>query len=327
MPTGISYLDETWNLSLGCTRVSKSCEKCWAELVAHAHSTHPNPKISVPYTGITTNGKWNGNVNLLEDRLEIPIHWKKPRRIGVNFMSDIFHPKVPFEFILKMFAVMAIADQHTYMMLTKHPDRALEFFNWYDEQQHDYPTTLFDAWYEHLGDIPNDEQSHKSLNHEWPLKNVWFGVSVEDEPTMHRVAKLIEIPAALRWVSYEPALGAANFSPYMKMHRKPRTEIGDLDQANFYQKIDLIIGGGQTGADAKPAHPDWFREVAYQCGHNDVIYYHKQNGEWLKCIESVYNNTIKEANRHVFEDGVFMCKVGRKFAGHLLDGVEYRELP
>lgn len=149
MPTNIPYLNETWNLSLGCTKVTPNggCRLCWAELVAHAHSTHPNPKISVPYTGITTDGKWNGQVNLLEDRLEIPMRWKKPKRVGVNFMSDLYHPKVPFEFILKIFAVMAIADQHTYMMLTKHPKRMKEFFEWYQalEEKSDHPTVLFDS--------------------------------------------------------------------------------------------------------------------------------------------------------------------------------------
>ena len=94
MPTNIGYLDETWNMILGCTHASAGCNNCWSEGVSHTHASHPNPKISEPYQGITKDGKWTGKVKCLEDRLEIPLHWKKPRVIGVSFMADLFHKDV-----------------------------------------------------------------------------------------------------------------------------------------------------------------------------------------------------------------------------------------
>ncbi len=186
MPTNIGYLDETWNMVLGCEHRSPGCVNCWAEGVSHTHASHPNPKISEPYEGITKYGNWTGKVKCLEDRLDIPLHWRKPRVIGVSFMADLFHQDVPFAFWWKVMQIIKVCPQHTFIMLTKRPER-------------------MEILYRH------------ARTDGWLYNNLWLGVSVEDQKTAdERIPLLLRCEAAKRIISYEPALDHIGITEYLK---------------------------------------------------------------------------------------------------------------
>ena len=130
----IAWCDATWNVTAGCSKVSAGCEHCYAEKQARRISTM-NPRPARYFHVLTTSdrpaddGKWNGKISLFPERLDQPLRWRKPRRIFVNSMSDLFHPGVPFEFILKVFAIMALCPQHCFQVLSKRPERMVEYFS------------------------------------------------------------------------------------------------------------------------------------------------------------------------------------------------------
>lgn len=125
--TNIEWASKVWNPVLGCSPVSDGCRNCYAMMTAHKLAGNPHPKIEDAYAGLTTReGKWTGKIRLMEDRLEEPLHWRKPCRIFVNSMSDLFHEDIPFDFIVEVFAVMHECPQHDFLILTKRPERMLE---------------------------------------------------------------------------------------------------------------------------------------------------------------------------------------------------------
>ncbi len=224
----IEWTDATWNPVRGCSRVSEGCRNCYAERVA-ARFSGPGE----PYHGLAVmkpdGPHWTGKVKLPADHLTDPLRWRTPRRIFVNSMSDLFHEAVPQEWIARIFQVMAQANQHTYQILTKRPQRMLE--------------------------IMRDLTDHSTMFMGKPLPNVLLGVSVEDQANADaRIPLLLQTPAAVRFVSYEPALGPVDFSEFLE-----RTKIGPN------HILDWIIAGGESGPQARPAHPDWFRAVRDQC--------------------------------------------------------------
>lgn len=237
--TGIEWTDATWNPVRGCSRVSAGCQHCYAERVA-ARFSGPGQ----PYEGLIhpSTGGWNGKVRLVPEALQIPWRWTRPRRIFVNSMSDLFHPEVPFEFIAAVFWIMSVTTRHTYQILTKRPERALEFFKWLavygdeDAREHgefmmaaarligrDQFTALEwnmgDAVYAAAHTIPEiaalpweparaGRGGYDNCGPGWPLVNVWLGVSVEDQAAAdERIPLLLQCPAAVRWISAEPLLG------------------------------------------------------------------------------------------------------------------------
>ena len=180
----------TWNPVTGCSKVSQGCKNCYA-LRDWPRLSAPRPKPNI-YTG-----REFTDVQCHPERLDQPLRWTKPRRIFVNSMSDLFHPDVPFEFIIEVFARMALAQQHTFQILTKRPKRMLDFLtteNFYQER-----TIKGKAW-QILGAYRNRNYSSFGMKAPWPLPNVWLGVSVEDQATAdERIPLLLETPAAVRW--------------------------------------------------------------------------------------------------------------------------------
>ncbi len=179
--TKIEWTDETWNPTRGCSRVSEGCRNCYAERQAARNF----PGLKSPTTGesfavLTDSGpRWTGKLELIESKLYEPEHWKKPRRVFVNSMSDLFHESLPDHVIGRIFAVMQGTPQHTYQILTKRADRMLK-------------------WHE-----MNPPHTNSSMEF---LPNVWLGVSVEDQANKYRIDILRETPAALRFLSIEPLL-------------------------------------------------------------------------------------------------------------------------
>jgi protein gp37 len=170
--SSIEWTEATWNPVTGCDRVSAGCDHCYALTLAARLKAMGSPKYQ--HDGDPRTSGPGFGVTLHPDELTAPRRWRRPRRVFVNSMSDLFHPKVPTEFIAEVFAVMAATSQHSYQVLTKRPKRARSLL--------------------------------RDLNTP-PLPNVWVGVSVEDDERTDRVAVLRETSAAIRFLSCEPLLG------------------------------------------------------------------------------------------------------------------------
>lgn len=225
--TGIEWADSTWNPMTGCSRISEGCRNCYAEGLA-ARFSDPGQ----PYEGIaerTARGpRWTGKVTRAANRIHDPLRWRRPRRIFVNSMSDLFHPSVPDAWIAEVFGVMALAPQHVFIILTKRPARMREWMmdgeaqirRWYLDRTRSLAKGLrfpdiADVLAGHEGFLQGFENvdiapagDRRPLKTGWPLPNVWLGVSIEDQETAdERVPILLEIPAHRRLVSAEPMIG------------------------------------------------------------------------------------------------------------------------
>jgi len=178
----IEWTQMTWNPVRGCTRVSEGCRNCYAERLAtrFAGAGQAYEGLSV----MTVSGpRWTNQIRLVPEILEQPVHWRQPRLIFVNSMSDLFHPDVPLDFIRKVFAVMERCPQHTFQILTKRSERLREL----------------------------------APQLQWP-DNVWMGVSVEDARVIHRITDLQAVPAAIRFLSVEPLIGPIDALPLDGIH-------------------------------------------------------------------------------------------------------------
>jgi len=226
--SSIQWTDATWNPVVGCTKVSEGCRHCYAERLA--------PRLGQKFTDITIH----------TDRLETPFHWKKPRRVFVNSLSDLFHEEIPESFIEQVFGIMASAKQHTFQVLTKRPARMLEFMNERELYGRQYTVV------------------HEGV---WPPKNVWLGVSCEDQKTFQeRWAILRKVPAAVRFLSLEPLLGPID------MQGEIWEDLGERVWP------DWIIVGGESGHGARPCSLDWIRSIRDQCKSAGIACFVKQLG-------------------------------------------------
>src|ERR1035438_8941698 len=245
MSTSIEWTDVTWNPTRGCSRVSEGCRNCYAERTAarglpgmnspttgepfarmrrlpavggrsgcspaprSANSGDGDPQTGTAGSLSILQPSWTGKVELIEAKLQEPLHWRKPRRVFVNSMSDLFHEALPDEAIDRVFAVMALCPHLTFQVLTKRAERAYAWANAKFGAGHrgERITELMMMW----TGFPQGRGFPRYVE-AWPLPNVWLGVSVEDQPTADaRIPLLLQTPAALRFVSYEPGLAAVDF--------------------------------------------------------------------------------------------------------------------
>ncbi|MBO0872638.1 MAG: phage Gp37/Gp68 family protein [Pseudonocardia sp.] len=229
MTTRISWADETWNPVTGCSKASPGCDFCYAERGHRRFNTQP----------FTT-------VQLHPDRLDKPLRWRKPRVIFVNSTSDLFHPHIPDDYIARVFAVMALTPRHAYPVLTKRHARmasllantdfarqvaeeATEIISRTPLRMHNRIST--DGWRVERTAVGN-------LWHPtWPLPNVWLGVSAENQHWADiRLPHLMRTPAAVRFVSYEPALGPVDLSSYL-----PRTQHQSDADAELDERLNATL--------------------------------------------------------------------------------------
>lgn len=297
MTTNIQWTDETWNPVRGCSRVSSGCDNCYAMGQAHRFSGPGKP-----YEGLTTirRGKvdWAGMARLVPEALEQPLRWKRPRRIFVNSMSDLFHESLSNEEIAAVFAVMAAAPQHTFQVLTKRPRRMKEWFAWVEQtcqaiegaENQSRPSggegQMLQAFAHESG--LTGPLWRKSKPESWPLPNVWLGVSVEDQAAADkRVPLLLETTAAVRFVSAEPLLGTidftrlanGSFSPFSALQRWTSGRRLDGTEAGPQNTgIDWVIVGGESGPGARPCNVEWIRSIVSQCKAAGVPAFVKQLG-------------------------------------------------
>ena len=252
--TKIEWTDKVWNPVTGCTKVSEGCRNCYAETMAKRFWRDR------PFSEVRCHA----------ERLEEISHWRKPVKIFVNSMSDLFHDDVPDDFIWKVFDKITRGNRrHTYMILTKRPRRMLEWFKKYQEK----------FWHYHAPGEPNRPYVVAS----WPDPCLWLGVSVEDQKTAdERIPILLQIPAAIRFVSVEPMLGVVDLEPYLQyppFHEYYKHTFGLTE----WRGLDWVICGGESGPGARPMHPDWARAVVKQCSMADIPIFVKQLGSvWAK---------------------------------------------
>lgn len=292
--SNIEWTDKVWNTVTGCTKVSQGCKNCYAEGIADRFFATSYPPNADGSLRVFT------DVRCHEDRLEQPLRWREKKceqcngtglagfdqcsgcngrgkrglYIFVNSMSDLFHEDVEFTFISHVFQIMRRCP-HTFQILTKRAARMLEFAR-------SHPATM-------------------------QFSKAWLGVSVEDRKTwMERSEILRQIPAAVRMVSYEPALG----------------DLGQIDLSG----IGWLICGGESGPNARPMHPDWARSVRDQCVTAGVPFFFKQWGEFSP-VKPNDHGPWPGSKVEKWEDSPMLIKYGKKSAGRLLDDREWNEYP
>ena len=305
--SNIEWCDSVWNPVTGCSKVSAGCKNCYAE--TYAKRFWGERKFT--------------DVRRYESKLDEPLRWKRPKRIFVNSMSDLFHEDVPSKFIADVFNTMACATRecrhnnikycteecwtgrpHTFLILTKRPERMLRFIN---EDIHEI-----------IGNWPGDYAINTAMDAgAWPLPNVWLGVSVEDQKTAdERIPLLLQTPAAVRFLSAEPLLSEID----LNINSTPAS-------VRWINGLDWVICGGESGKSARPMHPGWIRSLRDQCKQANVPFFFKQWGEWLPFNQSNENceNMISK-NPIIFRDNCStFFKLGKKKAGRLLDGIEHNK--
>jgi protein gp37 len=213
---------------------------------------------------------WTGKVELIEEKLTEPLRWRKPCKVFVNSMSDLFHEALPDEAIDHMFAVMALCPHLTFQVLTKRPKRMMEYLS--SDERNMASMMAEDALLQEL-------TGGETMGRRWPLPNVWLGVSVENQETAYeRIPLLLQTPAAVRFVSYEPALGPVDFSNFMCDCRISGMCNG-RHAGNFpLPRLDQIIVGGESGPGARPFDVAWARSTIEQCKAAEVAVFCKQLG-------------------------------------------------
>lgn len=301
--THIEWTDATWNPVTGCSVVSPGCTNCYAMKLAGTRLRHHPSR-----QGLTTPTKagpvWNGQVRVNAEWLDQPLHWARPRRIFVCAHGDLFHEDVPDAWIDQVFAVMALAPQHAFQVLTKRAGRMREYLT-----KHTTPGLIGQCALDFRPDLGRRVAS-------WPLPNVWLGVSAEDQPRAdERLGELILTPAAVRFVSLEPMVGPVDLRDLPAPKVAPGDEAEDwrfdaLESGEYYwfdcgdgfteggdgpdrPALDWVILGGESGPGARPMHPDWARRVRDDCAAAGVPFFFKQWGAFAEFEAGEVNRVVE----------------------------------
>lgn len=349
--TGIEWADATWNPIVGCSLASPGCTNCYAMSMAarienidagqrlrafndHQHLDEMHPEGRDPartamldarthYAGTTMQSKagavWTGKLapapaNILTQ----PLRWRRPREVFVNSMGDLFHKGAPRVLVDRAFAVMATANHHTYLVLTKRPDYMREYAT-----AADFTERVADAQV----DLGQDSYANQPEHH------IFLGASVEDQYRADDRRPHMAALAAAGWhtfVSYEPALGPVDWTGW--------------------EFLTGIISGGESGARARPTHPDWHRATRDFCAAHGIPFFFKQWGQWGSAQPKPSGTAGKYAIAHAGPHSAFwpqivtevqtyprqielfggarvLEKIGKARAGRLLDGREHNALP
>jgi protein gp37 len=269
--TGIEWTDATWNPTIGCTRVSPGCDHCYAMRFARRFDGSASA-----YLGTTDGPDWSGKVNLLGYRLEDPLRWRKPRRIFVNSMSDLFHDTIPDSFIDEVFDVMESreASHHTFQILTKRHARMRAYMQGRMRRRREYADKFDLCPTEAMRNSPAAQDARRRA--ETPTPNIWLGVSVEDQRWADiRIPALLETPAAVRWISAEPLLGPIDLE--MLACTSLGWNVLDVESL-IHPPLDWVVVGGESGPGARPIDPEWARALRDQCVTSEVPFLFKQWG-------------------------------------------------
>lgn len=301
--TGISWTDATWNPTRGCRRTAPAGSKqsgcgdpsgggCYAERQA-ARFCGAGGAYEGLFT-LTANGpRWSGKARFVDEHLADPLRWSKPRRIFVDSMSDLFYESFTNEQIAAVFGVMAAAPRHTFQILTKRPRRMREWFAWAARDLTDRqrgiasaPNTaraMLDAAAEYLG------TKHSGLNaawqrleaDEWPLRNVWLGVSVENQAAAdERIPDLLATPASIRFLSCEPLLGSVDLTRIGSYRGEPLSALEHVIGIGVDRPaLSWVVAGCESGPGMRPCNVEWLRSLRDQCAAAGVPFFAKQARE------------------------------------------------
>ncbi len=272
--SAIEWTDATWNPVRGCTKVSPGCANCYAETFAER------------FRGVKGHPYEQGfDLRLVPEKLTEPLRWKKPRRVFVNSMSDLFQDGVPDSYIDQVFAVMALCPQHTFQVLTKRAERMRSYLVCEPVQRIadaiGFGTVGSDLPYEHRQAAANRMlRAYPELKRQWPLPNVWQGVSVENQHFAdERIPLLLQTPAAVRFISAEPLLGLVDVRRWLLPARCISTGIPMRRvPENDLPALDWVIVGGESGHGARPFDLAWARSIVQQCKAAGVSCFVKQLG-------------------------------------------------
>lgn len=285
--TTIEWTEASWNPVRGCSIVSPGCTNCYAMRQAHRHAGAGGAYAHL--TKMTKGGPvWTGRVRMVPDAYDAPLRWKKPRRIFVNSMSDLFHEGIDFEHIAALFGVMASAPQHTFQILTKRPQRAREFFEWIGNDADGPANGCILHAREILGIRRYGLRREPDEEPPWPLSNVWIGVSVEDQKRAdERIPLLLQTPAAVRWISAEPLLGPVDLCETFGMWWNSTMRCYEGTGSAFNRGVgmgglDWVVVGGESGPGARPFDIAWARSLRDQCKVAGVPFFLKQLGSVQK---------------------------------------------
>jgi protein gp37 len=264
--TAIEWTEASWNPTTGCDRISPGCDNCYAARLAKRlkamgsakYQTDGDPRTSGPGFGVAVH----------EAALTEPLRWRTPRTVFVNSMSDLAHAQVSTAALTRVFAVMALATQHTFQVLTKRPRRLARLL---EDQcrcgSGHVPGVHFRSamsWAvsttnpDRVASVPDDAEHRVYHRSPWPLPNVWIGASIETDDYRWRADQLRATPAAVRFLSCEPLLGP----------------LPDLDLTG----IGWVIAGGESGPGARPVNPQWIRDIRDACQRHTVPFFFKQWG-------------------------------------------------
>jgi protein gp37 len=356
--TLISWTDASWPVVAGCTKASPGCANCYAIGESWRMGHNPNEKIRSAYEGTAEKREdgrreWSGIVRSLPERLDWPLKWRKPRRIFVCNMGDLFHEDVSDVHVLSVFGIMAACPQHTFQVLTKRPERMLRWFNQLgtravaaarvfpeDSLEWRRRQVLRGAAIQATGaPLPSIPEHPK-----WPLPNVWVGVTAENqEQADKRIPLLLQVPAAVRFASVEPMLGPVDLTQLAR-----KDELPDWEDWTYFDDaltgfvankcggsilrphLNWVICGGESGPKARPMHPQWARDLRDQCQAAGTAFFFKQWGEWVPPFFYSFAAGMPDlsaSKRHQFMDGWEVYRVGRKAAGDLLDDVSWKQFP
>lgn len=326
-----------------CERVSTGCKLCYAATMARRFGLPDYVKANRHLVEFFID----------EQKLKDVLRRKKPTRFFWEDCSDLFGSWVPFEWIDRCFAVMALTPQHTHQVLTKRPERMAEYFA--DQERYRRVENAVLDW--HRSQEPSAYRTSNRLpvhplavaeklryRQWWPLENVWLGTSCENQETAdERIPHLLRTPAAVRFLSCEPLLGPIDL----------RTHFGLAENHDdLAGLLGWLIAGGESGHGARPMHPDWVRALRDQCVLAGVPFFFKQWGEWLPISQMAngqadgYHETLEPSPRYpegqvtdlvrtttlpyveaTGQQAHTLYRVGKKAAGRLLDGREWNEFP
>lgn len=275
MTTKIEWADKTWNPIIGCSKISAGCDNCYAERMA-CRLSHMGIR---DYQDVTAPGgnpgrmstnwfkHWNGKTVLREDELYKPLKWKKPKRIFVCSMGDLFHDSINTIDILDVFSVMTKAKHHTFILLTKRPKNALQFC--YD-----------------IGIMPSGLPSPACptpSGEVWP-ENVWLGVTAENQEQADlRIPTLLKTPASVRFVSVEPMLSAVSLKKYFGPQNEGQwLNVVECKHNPKKYGVNWVICGGETGPGARQMSTEWAIDLKDRCVENGVPFFFKKYGQQNK---------------------------------------------
>ena len=300
MPTKIEWAEESLNIVTGCTKISAGCLNCYAEKMAKRLKAMGRPE----YQLATDEKGFTGHLTFVEERLQKPYKWRKPKRVFVNSMSDSFHEDLDDVRIYQMFLMVEHNPKHVFIFVTKRAKRAKEILNKYCAEHREGRA----------------------------IPNLWLLVTIENRKTAdERLPHLLETRAKVRGLSIEPLLERLDFPELFSVDGDLAVHVAKhVSSIGFpIDFIDWVIVGGESGPGARPMHPDWVREIRDVCENTFTPFFFKQWGEFVPFggVSMVSVPAVLPKKYMWFDDHVKVFRVGKKKAGRILDGRTWDETP